>query len=291
MTTAGVTTLYPAPTRGQGTWGNGGITAGSDGALWFIADSGAAVGRITTSGSVSTFPLPTGSGFATAITSGPDGALWFTFLNTNGSNAIGRFTTSGQMTLFTDQSLGTAKWNSSNHRVMSDITSGPDGALWFTSEYASNVVGPGAASIGRISISGVVTQYPIPFDANPGPLTAGPDGAIWFGGSDINGGNAIGRVTTFGQFSEYSGQPGQIGQVLGITAGPDGALWFTNYTVQGDTGFAPIPPIGRITTDGTITTYGSPYVETGAMGITAGPDGAVWFNDHVYDTIGRVAVP
>lgn len=237
MTTAGVTTLYPAPTGGQGTWGNGGITAGSDGALWFIADSGGAIGRITTSGSTSTFPLPSGSGSAFALTSGPDGALWFITLNTSGPNEIRRLTTSGQFTMFTDPSIGTANWNSADHRFLWDITSGPDGALWFSMWTADNPpYNNQGAWIGTITTSGAVTTYPIPFGAFPTALTAGPDGAIWFG-TDGNG--VIGRVTTSGVFSEYSGQPGQIGQVLGITAGPEGALWFTNYSVPGDTGYVP----------------------------------------------------
>ncbi len=283
MTPAGVATLFRAPVGGQGTWGNGGITAGSDGALWFIADSGSAIGRITTTGLTSTFPLPSGHGWVSAMTSGPDGALWFTWLSNTGSNTIGRLTTSGQFTTFTDPSLGSADWNSGDHRYLSDITSGPDGALWFSDEYASNV--GGGDSIGRISTSGVVTQYPLPFAGSPGALTTGPDGALWFGV-----GNAIGRVTTSGQFSEYGGDSGLIGQVLGITAGPDGAVWFTNYTVPGDTGYQPFPPIGRITTGGTITTYSNKGVE-GAMGITTGPDGAVWFNDHLNDALGRISVP
>ncbi len=230
-----------------------------------------------------------GIGLANAITSGPDGALWVAINNDSGNNAIGRLTTSGQFTIFASPALGTTNWNASNHRELWDITKGPDGALWFSSENASNL--NDGSWIGRISTAGVVTQYPIPFGLNPGPLTAGPDGAIWFAGIDINGGNAIGRVTTSGVFSEYSGQPGQIGQVLGLTAGPDGALWFTNYSVPGDTGFYPYPPIGRITTGGTITTYGSAYDEEGAMAITAGPDGAMWFNDHLNDTLGRITVP
>jgi virginiamycin B lyase len=289
-TTAGATTFYRVTTTWNGVWGNGGITSGSDGALWFIANSGLDIGRITTSGSVSTFPLPSGIGLATAITSGPDGALWFTVYNASGgANSIGRITTTGQFTIFTDPSLGTGNWNSSTHRALPDITSA-DGALWFTCEYASNVVGPGSASIGRITTAGVVTSYPIPFNANPGPLTAGPDGAIWFAGADFFGGNGIGRMTPSGVFSKFSGS-GKIGQVLGLTAGPDGALWFTNYSVPGDSGYSPYPPIGRITTKGTITTYGSPKVEKGALGITAGSDGGVWFIDHLNDTIGRVSVP
>jgi virginiamycin B lyase len=122
-------------------------------------------------------------------------------------------------------------------------------------------------------------------------LTTGPDGAIWFAGDNFNGGNAIGRMTTSGVFTEYAGQAGQIGQVLGLTAGPDGALWFTNYSVPGDYGFYPYPSIGRITTAGVVTTYGSPYVTEGAMGITTGSDGAIWFNDHLNDSLGRITVP
>ncbi len=289
-TTAGVTTFYRVPTKNNGVvWGNGGMTSGSDGALWYIANSGLDIGRITTSGSVSTFPLPSGIGSANAITSGPDGALWFVVGNNGGSNAIGQITTSGQFTIFTDPSLGTANWNASDHRELWDITKGPDGALWFSSEYASNL--NAGSWIGRITTSGVVTQHKIPFPVNPGPLTAGPDGAIWFAGINFNGGNVIGRVTTSGVFSEYAGQPGQIGQVLGLTAGPDGALWFTNYSVPGDFGFYPYPSIGRLTTAGVFTTYGSPYVTEGAMGITPGSDGAIWFIDHLNDSLGRITVP
>jgi virginiamycin B lyase len=291
MTTSGVTTFYPAPIGSEGTWGNGAITAGSDGALWFLADSGSAIGRMTTSGSVTTYPLPTGIGMASAITSGPDGNLWFTVYNySGGANSIGQLTTSGQFTIYTDPSLGTGDWNSLSHRALPDITSGPGGTLWFSCEYASNVVGPGAASIGEITTAGVITSYTIPFDATPGPLVAGPDGAIWFAGADDSGVRGIGRVTTSGQFSAYPGAPGQVGQVLGITAGPDGDLWFTNYSVPGDTGYFPYPEIDRITTAGVITAYSDPYVK-GAMGITLGPDGAVWFEDHLNDTIGRVDIP
>ena len=290
MATDGVTTLYPVPTRWNSeVWGNGGITSGSDGALWFVANSGQDIGRITTTGSASTFPLPSGIGYASAISAGPDGALWFVVNNSSGPNAIGKLTTSGQFTIFTNPSLGTANWYGTDHKYLWDITPGPDGALWFSSEMASNL--NEGSWIGRISTSGVVTEYQIPFAVNPGPLTRGPDGAIWFAGVNVNGGNAIGRVTTAGKFSEYAGQSGQIGQVLGLTAGPDGALWFTNYSVPGDTGFYPYPSIGRLTTGGALTTYGSAYVTEGAMAITTGSDGSMWFVDHLNDTLGRITVP
>jgi streptogramin lyase len=32
-------------------------------------------------------------------------------------------------------------------------------------------------------------------------------------------------------------------------------------------------------------------VTEGAMGITTGSDGAIWFNDHLNDSLGRITVP
>ena len=64
---------------------------------------------------------------------------------------------------------------------------GPDGALWFT-----NFVGN---SIGRISTSGVVSNYTDPSISEPTGITAGPDGALWF--TNFGGGNdpgSIGRI-------------------------------------------------------------------------------------------------
>jgi virginiamycin B lyase len=60
-----------------------------------------------------------------------------------------------------------------------------------------------------------------------------------------------------------------------ITAGPDGALWFTeNFTGK----------VGRITTDGAITSYFSPV--GCPFNIVPGPDGALWVTG--CNQIGRV---
>ncbi len=56
-----------------------------------------------------------------------------------------------------------------------DIAAGVDGNLWFTnSDFAFNVF------VGRITPSGQVTTFPLPFGSVPRGITAGPDGAIWF---------------------------------------------------------------------------------------------------------------
>jgi virginiamycin B lyase len=91
---------------------------------------------------------------------------------------------------------------------------GPDGNLWFTENTANK--------IGRITISGAVTEFPIP-TVNSGPfgITAGGDGNLWF----IEKANKIGRITTGGVITEFTVPQG--GQLREITKGADANLWFT----------------------------------------------------------------
>ncbi len=71
------------------------------------------------------------------------------------------------------------------------ITTGPDGALWFTQ----------ANAIGRITTAGAITEFTVPTaHSDPLGITAGPDGAEWFTESD---GNKIGRITTAGAITEF----------------------------------------------------------------------------------------
>src|SRR5277367_4876566 len=66
------------------------ITAGPDGALWFIENFANQIGRITTAGTFTEFPIPTKNSGVSGIASGPDGALWFTEAI---GQKIGRITT------------------------------------------------------------------------------------------------------------------------------------------------------------------------------------------------------
>src|SRR5579872_6534365 len=76
----------------------------------------------------------------------------------------------------------------------------------------------------------------------------------------------------------------------GITVGKDGALWFAQERYSCNTTFRPpqcTGAIGRITTGGTLTEYA--LNKTGAWGITAGPDGSLWFTEDV-GKIGRITL-
>src|SRR4051812_45745561 len=55
-----------------------GIAKSSDGALWFTEFTENRIGRITTSGAVTEFPVPTPRSHPRWITGGPDGNVWFT---------------------------------------------------------------------------------------------------------------------------------------------------------------------------------------------------------------------
>src|SRR5262249_61231826 len=70
----------------------------------------------------------------------------------------------------------------------SDITAGPDGALWFTEGNGNK--------IGQITTAGVITEFPIPTaNASAGGITAGPDGGLRF--TDRSG-NTTSHITTTG---------------------------------------------------------------------------------------------
>jgi streptogramin lyase len=137
------------------------------------------------------------------------------------------------------------------------ITTGPDGALWFTENSSNN--------IGRITTGGAITEFPIPTaDSFPAGITAGPDGALWF--TELNA-DKIGRITTSGVVTEFA-IPTVAGMPNSITAGPDGALWFTEDSFN---------RIGRITTDGVATDFPTTTPNLIPGGITAGSDGNLWY--------------
>jgi virginiamycin B lyase len=229
--------------------GHIGLTAGPDEALWFTEATNGKIGRITTTGVFTDYPLPNPAAGPLGITAGPDGALWFT--EYYGGNKVGRITTAG---LITEYAMIGAS-------APLSITTGPDEALWFTDA--------GAQKVGRITTAGVITLHPV---LTPYGIVAGRDGALWFTES---GYPKIGRITTSGAVAEYPiDQPS-----LYITSGPDGALWFTQPATN---------RIGRITTAGGVSYYSLPSTGSYPYYITRGPDEALWFTELFGNRIGRI---
>lgn len=148
------------------------ITAGPDGALWFSQVTSNRIGRITTAGAVTKFPIPTPNSEPHSIVLGPDGALWFV---ERLGNKVGRITTAGVITEYPMPTPGTDALG---------IAVGSDGALWYASRAGNR--------IGRVTTGGAITDYPIP-TPNAGAffIARGPDGDLWFNESAAN---KIGRI-------------------------------------------------------------------------------------------------
>ncbi|MGC9952627.1 MAG: hypothetical protein ABSF64_40355 [Bryobacteraceae bacterium] len=100
-----------------------------------------------------------------------------------------------------------------------DITTGPDGALWFTDTSLQQ--------IGRITVSGRVAEYPV----DPGYdgllyITPGADGTLWFLNIYDGDYGELGQITTSGEFVGYYIVGGFSNA---LATGPDGAIWIGNW--------------------------------------------------------------
>ena len=253
-----------------------GITAGSDGALWFTEAVGNKIGRITTAGTITEYPIPTSDSHPRTITNGSDGALWFAELF---GNNIGRISTSGTITEYSIPSTDSFPTN---------ITAGPDGALWFTAQ--SNDNGVYGYSIIRMTVSGAFTEYPVtPFNTNTGitDIITGSDGALWFtenynpGGSCSYSQHSINQITISGIIT-YHELPSGCSSLIRTTVGSDGAFWITESSNSDNYS------IGRYTVSNGVTTYPIPTLGAVPTGITAGPDNALWFAESGSSKVGRI---
>jgi streptogramin lyase len=176
------------------------------GALWFTNEG--SPDRIETlglDGSIHVFKIagPRKAALMSGIAGGPDGALWFTQDEFEGKtpDGIGRMTTAGHST----------SWPLPHRRANpTRIAVGPDGALWFTEQNAH--------AIGRITTSGVITEFPLATGLSPYDIKAGPDGAMWFTAD-----SCIGRITTPGEVTAWPVRG--AGRLLGIAVAPDGSVW------------------------------------------------------------------
>jgi streptogramin lyase len=298
------------------------ITTGSDGDIWFIEQSGNALGRINSSThAITTFSngLPANAQLA-GLTSGPGGDLWFTesgltanavgkFNPNNTSQAIQNFGTSAGLSAnsvptgitsaggdlwftqpLTDQ-IGkldpttghiteyAAPANMSG--LSSQIILGPDRNLWFEEFGSIGILNPNTASPVPAPFNGVQVPLPSGSKEQPLDLTVGPNNDVWYGAGILNsaetafGSYAIGFVNSSLQSADFS----ESIEPYALTAGPDGKIWFVTPSIVTVPG-----AINQINTaTGAITQTPTFLTHVVAVpdpvGITAGPDGNVWFTD------------
>ena len=252
VTPGGVVTEFTTPGEFSNFRFLTGITSGPDGALWFLGELSANIGRFTTNGQLTnTYALNIGSGTGWD-TLGPENAIWFTG---NYADLVGKVDTSGVVTTFQ-----TAQGSHPN-----GIVAGPDGNLWF--------VEPGTNNIAKSSPSGAITEYSVGQRfAGLWTITNGPDGNLWFAEYAARYNNIV-RITTDGVMTTFP-IPTPGATVLYITTGPDGNLWFTELAAQ---------QVGKIDPNsGQITEYPFPGVNKGLAALVAGPDGNLWIMESTF---------
>jgi streptogramin lyase len=164
-----------------------------------------------------------------------------------------------------------------------DLTIGPEGNLWFVERQTP--------AIGRITPSGVITEFTAGLKPNSGPtdIVVGPDGNLWFTDPDYVGNEtgAIGRITPSGVITEFSAGLAEHEKPSMIVPGPEGDLWYAGFSIA----------IGKITTAGVITDLTGqlnqglePEEFRRPDSLAVGPDGDLWFGNYSEDgsAIGRL---
>ncbi len=314
---------FPIPNPGVAPQG---ITAGPDGAIWYVEFSGDRIGRIDTNGVITEYGLPSPASGPYDIVTGPDGTnLWFTEATTS---RLGRISTNGVIQEFPLPFTVTC----------TGITMGPDGRLWVTDFGLPAQPGqPNNGGIIGITISNsVVTQATyyatnITYAGRPISITSGPDGNLYF--TEQSAGK-IGRITTNGVITEVLVAGGTT-QPIDITSGPDGGVWFTqgltnalgridpaNFTnvmefpmPTNNTGGVVVDQLNGITlghdgnlyytdstagilgqvvvsgTNLTVTQFYTPTTNAQPWRVAAGPDGNIWFGEFVANAIGKFLQP
>jgi streptogramin lyase len=256
VSTSGAFTEYPMPHDLDA------MTVGPDGNLWITAgitltmfpdepSMDPVLLKVSTAGQVlAEIPLPAppiaGDRFdaATGITVGPDGNLWYARLR----GRIGRVTPAGAITEFTVPAPAQG-----GPSFLGEITSGPDGALWFIEHQGGRV--------GRVTTSGSFTMHANPGADQPMDIVTGPDGRIWF---TDRAAHRIGAITPQGAIQIYPDVP----QADEIVVAADGNLW-----VAGN------DSLWRVTSTGIRTEF--PLgAKKNPSDLAPGPDGRLWFTQY-----------
>ena len=288
------------------------VAADSDGAIWFGASyPNRGIGRVSPTGGIVVYPIPTSFENIGGVVVGPDGNVWFSLWSNTpplGSNgAIGRISRSG--TGFQQFLLHAPVGAFFNPRI---LVAGPDGNIWFTA---------GDTRLGRITMSGDVDLFILQpsscygIGQSPYGLAVGPDGAIWMA---VQVGRGLVRFDmTTGVFEEVPLGPCGV-SALNVAVGPDGNLWVTDsyqhlYRMtmarQVTTILMPGYPYGIVASSDSlfITRFDGNKVsriepETGAvltdydgglepLHLAVDPAGNIWFNEQSGHRIGRIRRP
>lgn len=288
VSTSGQFTSFPVPEAPE----IFGITYGSDHNLWAawnFAGGGAGIGRMTPTGTWTSFPLtdPAGAAAAYGLCTGSDGHLWVSDVSGSGPTIyVWRVATDGSYQTLGPLAAGAyvqylapgpngtiwladnglaGVWHgpaSSDFAAAAEFVSmpgsfpnglaqGPDGAMWVAD---ANTYDPfPTGKLWRVTPSGVTNAFTVAQSEGTFWVADGPGAYVW---ASDNGGPDMYRFETSGAYtatlltaSGYQFFP------TGTIAGPDGNLW-----MLATSGESPLPFIGKLTPSGAFTAYEFPAV-------------------------------
>lgn len=266
------------------------LTLGPDGNIWVTL--GTKIAKVTPAGVVTEYAPADVTG-PVGITSGPDGNLWVTQ-----SGSVVKIPPAAPLTA--------EKFLIAEIVDPRGITTGPDGNLWtasgdkvikippaapltYTPPYT--VTGMGARGIARggdgrlwvvdfangqlvaVTTAGVATAYPI--GGAPQEVAAGPGSQMGYAnpGADPH---HVGRITPGGA-AQSTNVP--LTDPFGITFATDGAYWFAQFASN---------TIGRMTTDGQVTTLAGLSPGAGPRHIAVGAGNTLWVSLQGTNKIARI---
>jgi streptogramin lyase len=247
------------------------IVAGPDGALWFTERTAGNVGRITTAGQISEYPIPNNA--SGLQDTGPDqivasgGALWFLTDIGESVYRVTPGTSPSPAAVYQDRLFNAA-----------DLAPSDNGGVWLMEAHGDGNDADGDALV-RVNPDGSSVAYPSTHVNDLYAIALAPDGAAWYN----DGGGFLKRVDDAGsQLNVPLPQPASsIMEVSSIAFGADGSPWFTGYDVGGSFGAgACCAQIGHISGGvADLTPVGPQHLSDGflAHSIVRGPDGAMWF--------------
>ena len=200
----GVVSTFPAMTEVDD------VEVAADGDIWVNAftSTGQDIARFdpSTGTLAQGYTVP---GFVGRMTPHPTDGMWFTSINNSFTDArIRHVTEAGALTGFTTGAVNDP----------TDLTMGPDGRLWFTSE--------DNGLVSRMNpTTGAMTSFDHPQVVAPGEIVEGPGGDLWF---TNQAGGRFGRVDPVtGAIVLYRDPTDTVQGPTGLALGGDGNLWYT----------------------------------------------------------------
>lgn len=272
------------------------LATSADGAVWFTSYLQGTIGRFALPNTLNQFAIPSSTARPGAITLGPDGNIWFA---ETAYDQVGRIATSGDcLGTVTEFAVPSALGGG-----ISGITSDGSHHVWFTSaggdivgslDITANTVPAACANKGVsqpavVDAGAAMTLYHLRKGSGANGIAVDSHGKVWVAESVRD---SIARLDptvssaspNFEYLTEWS-VPTPQSNPLDIAVGAGDRVWFSENNTNM---IATLPATATANT--AIVEHSLGGTNLGPTGLTAGPDGAMWFAESTYvsGSVGRI---